>query len=108
MARVTLQINGRPFELGCEDGGESHLRALGAEVDAKVRQVAPGATGAGEARLILMAALLVADDLRNVRSDLMAAEARERRLEERLDGLTAKVVAALRDATVRLEAMAPD
>ncbi len=108
MARVTLQINGRAFELGCEDGGESHLRQLGADVDAKVRQVAPGAAGAGEARLILMAALLVADDLRNIRSDLAAAEARERRLEERLDIMTAKVVAALQDATVRLDAMAPD
>jgi cell division protein ZapA len=108
VARVTVQVNDRPYVLGCEDGGESHLRALAAVVETKVRQIAPSAGAPGEARLILMAALMIADDLRGAREDLAAAEARGRRLEEDLDRLEAKALAALDAAARRLEAMAPE
>jgi cell division protein ZapA len=108
VGRVTVQVNGRPYVIGCEDGGEAHLRALAATVEAKVRQIAPDAGAPGEARLMLMAALTIADDLRTARADLAAAEARGRRLEEDLDRLEAKTLAALNAAAARLEGMAPE
>ena len=51
VGRVTLDINGKPYVVGCEDGGEPHARALAARIDAKVRQIAPDAGAPGEARL---------------------------------------------------------
>src|SRR5580658_2803364 len=63
VGRVTLEINGRPYVIGCEDGGEAHVRALAARIDEAARQIAPDAGAPGEARLILMAALVVADQL---------------------------------------------
>jgi cell division protein ZapA len=103
---VTLQVNGKPYVIGCEDGGEGHLRTLAAAVEAKVEQVAPGAGAPGEARLMLMAALLLADDLQGARAALAAAEARGRRLQEDLDSVETKALEALNAAAARLEGMA--
>jgi cell division protein ZapA len=63
MGRVTVDLNGKTYMLGCDDGREAHLQTLAGRIDQKLRQIAPDAGHPGEARLILMAALLIADDL---------------------------------------------
>jgi cell division protein ZapA len=108
VGRVTLEINGKPYVVGCEDGGESHARALAARIDEKVRQIAPDAGAPGEARLILMAALMITDELNEAEASIQAAEARVAEYEKSLDGLAAKAVAALEAAADRLEDMAPE
>ena len=108
MGRVTLEINGKPYVVGCEDGGEAHARALAARIDEKVREVAPEAGAPGEARLILMAALMIADDLHEAEAAIQAAEARVADYETTLDRFTSQAVAALEAAADRLEAMAPE
>jgi cell division protein ZapA len=108
VGRVTLEINGRPYVVGCEDGGEPHVRALAARIDEKVRQVAPEAGAPGEARLILMAALMIADELNEAQAAIQAAEAHAVEYEKSLDRLAAKAVAALEAAADRLEDMAPE
>ncbi len=108
MGRVTLEINGRPYVVGCEDGGESHARALAARIDEKVREVAPEAGAPGEARLILMAALMIADELSEAEAAIKAAEVRAGEFEMTLDRLTSRAVAALDAAADRLENMAPE
>ena len=108
MGRVTLEINGRPYVVGCEDGGEPHARALAARIDQKVREIAPEAGAPGEARLILMAALMIADELSEAEAAIRAAETRAAEHEASLDRLAAKAVAALEAAADRLEDMAPE
>jgi cell division protein ZapA len=108
VGRVTLEINGKPYVVGCEDGGEPHARALAARVDEKVRQIAPEAGAPGEARLILMAALMIADDLTEAEAAVQAAEARVADYEKTLDRFASKAVAALEAAADRLENMAPE
>ena len=108
MGRVTLEINGKPYVVGCEDGGESHARALAARIDEKVRQIAPEAGAPGEARLILMAALMIADDLSEAEAAIQAADTRAADFEQMLDHLASKAVAALEAAADRLEDMAPE
>lgn len=63
MAQVALDINGRRFEVACDDGQEPHLRALGAEIDQRVRTLVESVGQVGEMRLLVMAGLLLADDL---------------------------------------------
>src|ERR1700678_4431451 len=87
VGRVTLEINGRPYVVGCEDGGEPHVRALGARIDEKVRQISPDAGAPGEARLILMAALMIADQLNEAEAAIQAADARGGEFEKMLDRL---------------------
>ncbi|WP_025899228.1 cell division protein ZapA [Sneathiella glossodoripedis] len=63
MASVTVKINGRPYPIICDDGEEDHLLYLSEYVDKKVKELSGMAGSANEAQLLLMASLLIADDL---------------------------------------------
>ncbi len=75
MAQVTLRINGYAYTLGCQDGEEQHLEAMGAEVTRRIDGVRLAAGPSGEARMLVMAALLMADDIFELRNKLQTAEA---------------------------------
>jgi cell division protein ZapA len=75
MAQVTLRINGYAYTLGCKDGEEQHLEAMGAEVSNRIDGVRAAAGPSGESRMLVMAALLMADDIFDLRARLQAAEA---------------------------------
>jgi cell division protein ZapA len=62
MAEVALQIGGRTYMIACRDGGEAHLLAIAARVDAKVEEARAAAGTASEVRQLLFAALLLADE----------------------------------------------
>ncbi|MGC8474805.1 MAG: cell division protein ZapA [Acetobacteraceae bacterium] len=75
MAQVTLRINGYGYTIGCQDGEEEHLLAMAAEVERRLDSVKAVAGPSGEARMLLMAALLLADDLHETRAALEGARA---------------------------------
>ena len=70
MPQVALRINGRSYEITCQDGQEEHLRGVGAYFDTRVRQVAEAVGQVGEGRLLVIAALLLADELFETRERL--------------------------------------
>lgn len=108
MGRVTLEVNGKAYVFGCEDGGEAHLQALVAQIDEKIRQVAPEAGPAGETRLMLMAALMITDDLDAERKKAAALEADIEALKKAMEEMEARVLTALDLAADRMEIMAPE
>jgi len=63
MASVTVKVNGRSYPIICGDGEEDHLIYLSEYVDKKVRDLGNMAASATESQLLLMATLLIADDL---------------------------------------------
>ena len=63
MAQVTLEIGGRRYEMTVRDGQEAHFKDLAAIVDAKVRSVAGAVGTINESRQLLMASLLLADEI---------------------------------------------
>jgi cell division protein ZapA len=65
MAQVTLDIAGRHYEMTVREGQQTHFRALAAIVDAKVRAVSGAMGTINESRQLLMAALLLADEMGN-------------------------------------------
>jgi cell division protein ZapA len=67
MATVTVDINGRPYAVGCADGQEERVRVLAKQFDDHVRQVAGEVGHVGDIRLFLMAGLLLADELHEAR-----------------------------------------
>lgn len=69
MATVTVEINGRPYAVGCADGQEERVRALAGQFDGHVRQVAGEVGHVGDLRLFLMAGLLLADELHEARTN---------------------------------------
>lgn len=74
MAQVTLRINGYAYTIGCKDGEEKHLEAMGAEVGRRIDVVRASAGPSGESRMLVMAALLMADDIFELRTKLQALE----------------------------------
>ena len=95
MAEVDLTIAGRPYRVACRAGEEDSLRAAAALVDAKSREALAGLGTMSEARQLLFASLLLADQLVDQRP--LAAEPAP------ADPLIAKSAHALAE---RLEALA--
>lgn len=73
MATVTVEVNGRPYAVGCADGQEDRVRALARQFDAQVRAVADSVGNVGDLRLFLMSALILADELQEARGGKMPA-----------------------------------
>ncbi|MBX7248665.1 MAG: cell division protein ZapA [Caulobacteraceae bacterium] len=74
MATVTVEVNGRPYSVGCADGQEDRVRQLARQFDDHVRQIARDVGQVGDLRLFLMAALLVSDELADIRGQLARAQ----------------------------------
>ncbi len=70
MADVELAIGGRTYSIACRDGGEEHLRTLATHVDKKAQEAAAAVGGMNEARQLLFAALLIADELTEAKASV--------------------------------------
>jgi cell division protein ZapA len=62
MPLVNVMVNNRAYTIACDDGEEEHLKELAAHVDAKAREVLASVGQVGDTRMLLMAALLIADE----------------------------------------------
>ena len=63
MSQVNVTINGRQFRMACEDGQEGHLQQLAKDLDDRIVALRGQFGEIGDARLTVMAALIVADEL---------------------------------------------
>jgi len=70
MGQVTITLNSRTYRLECDDGEERHLQMLAEHVRKHVDNLTGRFGQAGDDRLILMAGLLVADELSEARRQL--------------------------------------
>ncbi len=102
MAQVTVRVGGYSHPVSCEDGQERHLAELASEVDKRVASIKAMGGQFGESRLLLLAALLLADEVHDLKVALeqahpgatpaAAAEdpqlaARLARIAERIEGI---------------------
>ncbi len=69
MAHVTIRINGYAYTVGCEDGQEKHLTQMAAEIEQRISSIKAIGGQSGEARLLMLAALLLADELHDQRNN---------------------------------------
>jgi cell division protein ZapA len=63
MAEVMLSIGGHTYPVSCRDGEEPHLRSIADSVDRKVTEARSAVGDLGEVRQLLLASLLLADEL---------------------------------------------
>ena len=75
MAQLSLRINGYAYQIGCEDGQEEHLQAMAAQVEERIARIKKIGGQSGEARLLVLAALLMADELHDLSIELQGARA---------------------------------
>lgn len=66
MSEVTLQVGGRPYTVSCADGEEAHVQHLAAIVDGKLAALG-GNRAPGDAKNLLFAALILADEAEDAR-----------------------------------------
>jgi len=82
VGEVAVTIGGRRYPITCDDGQEEHVAALAAYVDQRASALAATVGEVGEARLLVMASLVVADEVTEVESALaLRVEALAARIE---------------------------
>ncbi|WP_051609917.1 cell division protein ZapA [Terasakiella pusilla] len=100
MASVSVTINGRRYEIACDEGQEAQLSRLGRYVDDRVRQLAAAVGQLGDTRLMVMTSLLLADELSEKNDELEAykvehnatvREKKDQMLADNLDRLAQRI-----------------
>lgn len=84
MATVTISIAGRNYQVGCGEGQEEQVRTLGKDLDRRARMLSEATGATAETLVLVLTALMVADEVQEARLVRATAE-RER------DGLRAKI-----------------
>ena len=68
MATIDIEVAGRRYNVACRDGEEAHLHSVAAMVDQRARDAADALGTLTETRQLLFAALLMADDIKEMRA----------------------------------------
>ena len=98
MGQITVKVNGREFDITCGDGEEDRVVELAQYVNGRVNEILDKVGQVGEARVLLMAALVVADELADAYQRIDELEGRTPG-EDGLDGLAHRID----DIAARLE-----
>ncbi|MSO84967.1 MAG: cell division protein ZapA [Rhodospirillales bacterium] len=75
MAQTAVRINGRSYPIVCDDGQEAHLAKLALFIDKRIEQLAAAVGCSDDARLLVMASLLVADELMDAQAESQTVRA---------------------------------
>ncbi|MGE5517081.1 MAG: cell division protein ZapA [Bacteroidota bacterium] len=73
MALVNLTINGRAYEIACDDSQVARVNELGREVDSRAQTLLKQIGNVPDARLLVMVGLMLADELADSRDQLRSA-----------------------------------
>jgi cell division protein ZapA len=113
VSQVNVTINGRQFRMACEDGQEDHLRGLAKDLDDRITALRGQFGEIGDARLTVMAALMVADELaeagkkvKRLEQDHAALQDARGAAAERNQATQAAIAAAFNSAAERIEGLA--
>ena len=63
MPQVVVTIAGRTYRMNCDTGEEAHIESLARSVDAKIAELRGAFGEIGDQRIVVMAALTLADEL---------------------------------------------
>jgi cell division protein ZapA len=80
MTSVVVSIAGRTYRMSCAEGEEARLEALARIVEEKIVEMREGFGEIGEQRIVVMAAIAMADELADARARVDALEAETERL----------------------------
>lgn len=69
MPNIALNINGRSYNIACEEGQESRLQQLGEFIDGRMGDIAAAGVARTESHLMVLTALVLADELFDLREN---------------------------------------
>jgi cell division protein ZapA len=102
MPQVSVTIDNRKYRLACNEGEEARLESLAGMMDGKIGELRAAFGEIGDQRLVVMAALTIADNLMEARDEAAA----ERKRTEAALARAAAVASGLDELGSRLEAVA--
>jgi cell division protein ZapA len=102
MSQVSVTIDGRKYRLACNEGEEPQLESLAGLIDNRIGEMRASFGEIGDQRLVIMAALTIADNLREAREEAAAERKRSEDAEERAQSLASR----LDELGSRLESLA--
>ena len=102
MAQVDVSVNGQSYRIACEDGQEDRLVDLAAMVDEKVIGLVNQIGQVGSNRLLVMAALIIADELVDLKNEVGSSRELEDNIEQE------DMVLTLQEITKRIENIADE
>jgi len=100
LAQVDLLVNGQSYRIACEDGQEDRLVDLAAMVDEKVSELVNQIGQVGSNRLLVMAALIIADELVDLKNETGSSQEPDASAQQE------NTVLVLREITKRIENIA--
>ena len=103
MAQVDVLINGKSYNVACDDGQENHLLQLAGYVDQRVQELVNSVGQVGDARLLVMASLLISDELSEIYAKKNKAKNTDISAE---DFVEQKLVQVTNDLAQRIEQIA--
>lgn len=115
MATAIVTIAGRTYRMSCADGEEPRLETLAKSVEEKIEVMRAGFGDIGEQRIVVMAAIAIADEAADARERALRLEAETKALRADLASIRAaaeafekRATADLQSATHRLEQIGAD
>ncbi|MGB5865063.1 MAG: cell division protein ZapA [Sulfitobacter sp.] len=92
MPEVKISIGGRHFDVACQEGEESYLHSAAKMLDDEAQVLADAVGRMPEARMLLMAGLMLADKTASVEDKILEVRAELAEREAELEGLRNVVV----------------
>lgn len=74
MPHVSVTIAGRQYRMACDAGQEEHLMRLARDIDTRIFDLRGAFGEIGDQRLVVMAAITIADELAEARARIKALE----------------------------------
>jgi cell division protein ZapA len=102
MSQVSVTIDGRKYRLACNEGEEARLESLAGLIDQKIGEMRTAFGEIGDQRLVIMAALTLADSLTEAKDEAAAERKRSDDAEQRVSA----IASTLDELGSRLESLA--
>lgn len=79
MAEVTIYINGRSYDIACDDGQEDRVVELATYIDQKLQHISHSGASYNDSHLVVLTTLVLADELFDLREQTGSASTRTTR-----------------------------
>lgn len=87
MPQVEITIGGRSFEVACQEGEEHYLQSAAKMLDDEAEHLSSQIGRMPEARMLLMAGLMLADKTAGLEDKVRAADGEKAQLQAQIDTL---------------------
>ena len=101
MPKVTISLNGKAYSVACDDGQEARVLELSSYIDQRIRKIAQAGAASSEQHLLVLGALVLADELFSERE--ASGTAQDSAKDERQQQID---VSAVDHLTQKIEALA--